>query len=111
MCSIETEDRSTMSETAYKSYITNKYIQQSISVSMINKDSTTKIGEDNIYTILIKLSIGILMRTINLDDNIFFSILSHRITDFYTLFSICIIYNINRTIFRVILNHILDGSI
>src|SRR5438552_4624164 len=103
MCSIETEDRTAMCKSTCRCCVADKQAQKSIVVGVFDNHSAAGVGSDNIRAILRKLSIGILMRTIDLADSIFFSAPSCRITYFDALFSAGITYKFNRAIFVLIL--------
>ena len=70
---IETENRTTMCKPTCSGRVADKQAQESIFVGAFDNHSAAGVGSDNIRAILGKLSVGILVRTINLGDGIFFS--------------------------------------
>ena len=51
-------------------------MQESIIVGVFDNYSPARVGSNNVHIILRNLSVGILMRTVDLSDEVFFSILS-----------------------------------
>ena len=73
MCPIEPKDGTTMCKPNCRGCVADEQAQESIVVGAFDNHSAARVGSDNVCTILRKLSVGILMRTVDPGDSVFFS--------------------------------------